>query len=442
MSAAKLVLVLGAGTQTAIWRGPESVTASIGAALGDDPAASLPKILGLLEGSLRERLELAPDEPLSGGEPGVDVVLLPPLADLRLVDLPPLRPEELRTVLARDAHRHFVGRTRPLTVGGHRFEEADSGESPAHTVATAAPRALVDAVVDSARARGWRVERIVPAQAAWLGAVDADPGVVIARVGDTAHLIRVRHGAPDLVRRLPAGDTAALARAAGADPGHAIVLGPASWASAARSALRAAGWVDATPSDAAPEAVAARHARTARPELLPEPLARARQKRRRRTATRLLSAAVVLVAASAVVHLWGTAREYSAVQEERAELRARVVPALAARDSLDRMTRRLQTLQDVAGGTQRWSYALVELSMVLPADTRLISLQAAGDTLVLQAEGGRAGDALNALRGASFRDVRLEGTIQREIEDGATTRERFTLSALLGPGDPDEGAIP
>lgn len=440
MSAPELVLVLGPNVQTAWWRGHESATVTVSTPLGDKPRTTLPPVLGRIEAELRERLALAPEEPLARGGPRVTVVLLPPLADLRMVDLPPLRPGELRSVLRRDAHRHFVGRTRPLTVGGHRFDEADAG--PTATAAAAAPRDLVHALVETIQTREWRLERIVPAQAAWLQALDATPGVVIARVGDTAHLIRTRTGAPVLVRRLPAGDISAIVGAAGADPGHAMVLGPAGWVESTRTALRTAGWVDANPADTAPEAVAALHAARARPELIPEPLARARRQNRRRTVVRLLAVALVLVAASAVVHLWGTARELTAVQNERSELRGVVEPALAARDSLDRMTRRLQTLQTISSGAPRLSYALVELSMVLPSETWMISLQTAGDTLVLDAEGGRAGDALNALRNASFRDVRLEGTIQREIEAGATTRERFTLSAIMGPDASDEGALP
>jgi hypothetical protein len=91
----------------------------------------------------------------------------------------------------------------------------------------------------------------------------------------------------------------------------------------------------------------------------------------------------------------------------------------------------------------RWTFSLVEVSVLLPSETHLVSLRAAGDTAVIEAEGGRAGDALAALRTATtLRDVRIEGTIQREIEDGTASGERFTLSALLAPRSKSPEAPP
>jgi hypothetical protein len=141
-----------------------------------------------------------------------------------------------------------------------------------------------------------------------------------------------------------------------------------------------------------------------------------------------------------VVHLWGTINEVRRVEQERAELRESVMPAVEARDSLDRMTERLANLDALGRESSRWTFSLVELAVLLPPETYLISLRAAGDTAVVEAAGGRAGDALAALSNApSLRDVRLEGPIQRDLEEGSTSRERFTLSALLAPPTPASG---
>jgi hypothetical protein len=111
-----------------------------------------------------------------------------------------------------------------------------------------------------------------------------------------------------------------------------------------------------------------------------------------------------------------------------------VAPALAARDSLDQISARLEELRTMGRESARWTFSLVEVSVLLPSETHLISLRAAGDTAVVEAEGGRAGDALAALRTATtLEDVRIEGTIQREIEGGTASGERFTLSAVLTP---------
>jgi hypothetical protein len=179
---------------------------------------------------------------------------------------------------------------------------------------------------------------------------------------------------------------------------------------------------------------AALHGGDALPELIPTPLAAARQEHSRRTTVRMVGAAIVVLALAASVHLLGLVREYKAVRRERAELRAVVAPALAARDSLDAIDERLEELGALGEESARWTFSLVEMSVLLPDDTHLVSLRAAGDTAVVEAEGGRAGDALAALRTATtLEDVRIEGNIQREIEDGTASGERFTLSAVLKP---------
>lgn len=417
-----LTIVVGEGTLVGVLDTPDSghpVVESVPVLLSDDPGPALRRGLG----QLQEALGIE-------GEIRVRAALLPPLAELRLISLPPLRPEETRAVLTRDAHRHFVGRSQPLLVGATRVGDQ-------RIVAAAAARPLVDALLEAVEGRGWTLERIAPAQAAWIKLLGDGPGVqlLIAIVGTTTHLIRTTDGRPDRIRRIPLQDRAEILGAAGPEPGRMVVLGPGTDRAGLLATLRSEGWVDSG-EDHEPATAAALHADTAEPELLPESLAEARRSRSRRTTVRLVAAAVVLIAAAAVVHLWGTAREYRVVQQERTELREIVAPALAARDSLDRMNARLEALQSIGGESARWSYALVELSMVLPSEVHLVSLQAAGDTVVLEAEGGRAGDALDALSNASsLRDVRLEGMIQRDLEQGTTSRERFTLSALLADGD-------
>jgi hypothetical protein len=97
----------------------------------------------------------------------------------------------------------------------------------------------------------------------------------------------------------------------------------------------------------------------------------------------------------------------------------------------------LAALESLGRESTRLTFSLVELSVLLPPETHLLSLRAAGDTAVVEAAGGRAGDALAALRAApTLRDVRIEGPIERDMEDGATSQERFTLSALLSRSAP------
>jgi hypothetical protein len=257
---------------------------------------------------------------------------------------------------------------------------------------------------------------------------------VIAVEGGTAHVVRTTAGAPDQIRRVPVDDAAVL-EAVGGEPGRALLLADEPERAALAEALSGAGWVLAkSGADASPRRTAARHAGDAAPELVPTPLAMARQEHSRRATVRMVGAAIIVLSAAASVHLMGQVREYNAVRRERAELRDLVAPAVAARDSLTAIDARLEELRALGDESARWTFSLVEMSVLLPDDTHLISLRAAGDTAVVEAEGGRAGDALAALRTATtLEDVRVEGNIQREIEDGTASGERFTLSAVLKP---------
>ena len=444
MALQRLSVALGLEEATVLAPGVEGalvVPASLPSA-ADDPAPALLLLFARIQEALAEGLE-------EGPAVRVRVALLPPLCDARLIPLPPLKPDEMQAVLRRDAARHFLGSGRPLVVAGERVGNGKS-DAGAQVLAVAAPRALVEALQRAVEARGWELERIVPAHGAWLhalgkghGAGAASPSAaqaaavraVVAVERDTAHVLRTVDGSPERIRRLPAGDPAAVAEALGAGPGSVLLLADGDLRAPLAEALAAAGWVQA--SGAVGESarlVAARNAGDASPELVPTPLAWARRERSRRTTVRMVAAAIVTVAAAAVVHLLGTVRDYRSAQQERAEIRDAVTPALAARDSLDLITQRVEQLQSMGREAARWTFSLVEISVLLPSETHLISLRAAGDTAVIEAEGGHAGDALEALRTATtLQDVRIEGTIQREIEDGSAAGERFTLSAVLSP---------
>src|SRR5262245_41838074 len=109
-------------------------TNSIGIALSADRvtavvpgtsfAVSIPCALSV-EGDITERLAAALDDVRSrlGAQLGpsissarIDVALLPPLSDARLIPLPPLQPAEAEAVIRRDAARHFMGGNGARTI--------------------------------------------------------------------------------------------------------------------------------------------------------------------------------------------------------------------------------------------------------------------------------------------------------------------------------------
>jgi len=450
----RIDIAVGPGSLVALIPGGDGVV-RVATALEpgmDDPGPALRQGLGRLEDAIREELGIASEAPVERVH--VRIALLPPFCEVRLVALPPLRPEEILSVLQRDAGRHFLARHRPIVVGGARLGDDQGPDGLPPVLAAAASGTFVRILQAALESRGWELDRIVPAPAAWFHALRSDvplpPGggdggresapirLVVAVLDGMAHLVRASGGAPDRIRRVRAEALDELVAAAGAEPGWCLLLAEGEGRAAIATALKEAGWVIARAGESeAADVAAARHLADAEPELVPIPLALARRARNRKLAVTMLAAAVVIVAAAGVVHLWGTAREYGAIQQARAELREDVAPALAARDSLDRITERLEDLQAVGRASARWTYSLVELSMLLPIESHVVSLRAAGDTVVIEAAGGRAGDALAALsRAPSLRDVRLEGTIQRDLERGTTSRERFTLSAILSESPP------
>ncbi len=448
MTGLQIRIALGAGEITAVLPDRELVIPldPILHPRIEDPGPALRQGFGRLETELRREFG---EERLTGGV-RLQVALVPPLSETRLIELPPLRTTEVEAVLRRIAPRHFLGGGRDLIVGGKRFGKGVMADT-APVFTAAANRNLVEAVHRAVESRGWQLERIVPAQAAWIHALqEAAPlpsadrsgngrevtRLVVAVVGEVVYLVRLVGSQPDLLRRTANGDLPEIVAATGPEPGRALVLAEGEMRARLVHALVEAGWVLISPEEHRTAGIeAARHTAEALPELVSPPLARARNRKVRRRTRMMLTTAALMLVAAAPVHLWGVNRALDEVRAERAALRQLFAPALEQRDTLDRMVERIESLQVVEQATTRWTACLVELSGLLPRDTHLVSLRGEGERVVLEAVGERAGETLSALRRASsFRDVRIEGLIQRELEGGETSREHFTLSLVLTDG--------
>jgi Tfp pilus assembly protein PilN len=304
---------------------------------------------------------------------------------------------------------------------------------------------LVEAVRRAAAVNRWRIRAVVPAIAAWLDAsglpgrrtTDRElPQAVVAVVGDTVQVARVSAGALTTLRRVSTTTPEEVVSAAGAGPGRALVLAAASTRARLERELSAAGWqLMPAPADAATaELAAAAFAGPTDLELIPESLAAQRAERQRSWALRVAVAAGLLFLGAAAVELWGAQRELDAVRSQRAALRPKVAPLMIARDSLMQLEQRQDLIAGLNAGSQRLTPALFDLALLLPSETHLTSLHANGDTLVIEAVGASAGEALEALRAArSMRAVRLEGVVERQLEAGATAAERFSLHARTVP---------
>lgn len=413
-----------------------------------DPEAAA-GVLAAAFADLRDRLTEVVGT--SAERASVHVALMPPLSEVRLLELPPLKSSEARIIIQRNASRYFLGAgqrvigVRPSSNG--KREKVGAAETLA--MGAAAPAALVEAVFAAARATGWKARAVVPAQAAWLalsgraggGKRSVERSTIVAVNDQTAHVLSTEGGEPRGMRRVPA-DSAAITEAAGTAGGDLVLLAPSDRRSELARNLAAQGWIvrsDSLGTKTSAE-VAALMAGKAALELTPASIIEERRQTANRLALRLAAAAVVLLAATVGLEFWGLRRELQAVRAERAAIAAEVAPLLLLQDSVARLNARVQAVAEVANSTPSYTRALLDIALLLPRDAHVTALQATGDTLTIQAVGARAGDAIEALREASsLRDVRLRGIIERELEAGTTAIERFTVMARLAE-DLEEGA--
>jgi hypothetical protein len=455
----RLGVALAADRLVAVLPGDDVDTPWVRAlAPSDDPGIVWPDLAEAL-GELRDALEEVLGK--AGGTARADrfagtlhIALLPPLAHLRLVELPGLRVEEARQVVRRDPSRYF-----PLPVSSALEIDLDGEGWRQHSPFTvlAVPRGLADGMLAAAGSAGWQVAEIVSAHAAWAAAAASllprargGAQALVVCLDDRLDVLRVRDGRVVALRRLPGGapETPALAlsalesfgdgdvRAAGA----IALIGHSPAAAEFRVSLRERG-VDFAVAPAAgslhgapPAATAARFAaRAAGPALLPEAeRVVLRRRRTRRTIARFATAAALIVLAG-VVGLWGVSRERSYIAGQRARLRTPVARALQTRDSLARLTERLATLHSAGATAPRWSALIASLSAELPDDAFLLSLRAGADTVRLEGSATRAAAVFDALvRVPGIRAVRPEEAIRQDVTARGATTERFVLSARLG----------
>lgn len=433
MSGLDIGIALGEREATAVTRAggtTSRLTVAVGFGEGTPVGGALAAAFAQIARGLADQL---------GGEvegARVSVALMPPLADARLIRLPPLKRAEAESVIRRDAARHFVGGTGTRVVVAIPAATEDRTQPGVLYLGAAAPASLVEALHAAARSVGWRMRTVVAAHGAWLEAARRmrGTGTVLAADGDTVHVMRAAGGRCASLRRAPVALPEAVLEAAGEEAGDAMLFADPATRDSLKATLAGAGWhVDDARLATAAEAAASR-ARGARLEFVAPTAAAERRERARRNLVRAAVAAVLLIGAAAVVELWGVHRELNVVLAERAAIHERVAPLLATRDSIDRIDTEASALRGLATRAPRWTRALFDLALLLPEDAHVTLLHTMGDTLVVEATAARAGTALQALRKAgSLEDIRLVGTVERDLEAGTTASERFRFTARLKP---------
>jgi hypothetical protein len=374
------------------------------------------------------------------------IALMPPLTEVRRLELPPLNDVELQRLLARNAQRYFV-QARGAQVVGAAPAGKRARNAPAPMMATAASARFVAMVRTAAEQAGWTIASVAPAESAWAGgAVTAWPS--FAR--GSAWLLVAQEARTDLLQ-LDAGQLVAVRRfRAGALDAPLIVdtIGRSArvgivGASAPKRDLTAAlagqgftpqpigaEWVGAGGSA---EEFAAQFAGSERgPVLRGEEAVAVERVRARRAAWSVAAAAVGVLALSAGVELWGVHRQLRMVREERERLRPQIASTMVGRTTVDATSRSLAALATIERESPHWSSIITTLSEAITSDAYLTAIRARKDSLIVDGLAEHASRVFDALqRSKAVDDVKSAAPVRREMQDDGTALDRFTIAARL-----------
>jgi heme exporter protein D len=391
-----------------------------------------------------------------GPEGTLVVALMPPLTEVRSLDLPPLKREQLLQLLSRNASRYFVTAREPQVVGATASKRA--GEAIPSVLGVAAAARLVQAISTSARDAGWLLDGIIPAEVAWTNAareiwpaLSRGTSSLVVNHPDRTDVLRIVDGELAGVRRFRGGSLdAALVRSAieetrsnGTAP-RAATLGAAAERAELGRALSGSVSVS-TPATqwsqtaGDPMLVAATWASTDDGlTLRTEELTESRAREGRRFVWRAVAASVVVLAMAAAIELWGARRELASLRDQRARIRPQLASTLAGRTNLETSTHRLSALFAAQRETPQLSGVLASVTDALPDGAYLLSFRARRDTLILDGLAKNSGEAFAGLENVpELANVRSIAGIQRQLQDDGTALEHFTVQArMLLPAAP------
>jgi len=387
----------------------------------------------------------------------LDISLMPPLTEVRRLDLPPLTDAELQRLLARNASRYFVNARGPQIVGASAAARRVRGR-PAPVVAAAASTRLVVSIRAAAQQAGWTVEGVSPAESAWAGAALAlwpafarQNSYALIAHDDRTDLLQLEEGRLAAVRRFRAGSADAAMIADTVGPSARVgIAGTPTARRELNVALTGQGLTTSGPSGewaAAAERGDLLAAQFAGGEVGPtlrteSSIALERDNARKATWTILGTAAALFVVA-ALIQLWGVHHQLDIVRAERAKIRPQLSSTLVGRTTVEATYRHLAALSDAERSAPQWSGVIGQLSESVPEGAYLAAIHARGDSLLvdgLAAHAARVFDALEKTHGLI--EVRAASPVRRELQDGGGTLDHFTISARVPRQAPVELTSP
>ncbi|HET9425496.1 MAG TPA: PilN domain-containing protein [Gemmatimonadaceae bacterium] len=389
---------------------------------------------------------------LGAAEGKLVVALMPPLTEVRRLDLPPLKREQVLQLLSRNASRYFVTAREPQVVGTS-IPRRGSRSGPVPVLGVAASARLVSAIAASAKEAGWILEGVVPAEVGWSSAAAAlwptlGKGVahVLVHHEDRTDLLRMEGGALAGVRRFRTGSLDAQliaealhdSRSNGTTPrvGALGAAGPrqelirALPRESAIVSTPAAEWTNASgdPMVAAATFVTPDEGLTLRTG----DVAELRARHGRRLTFSLFGASVALLLGASLLELWGVKRELAAVQAERARIKPQLQTTLAGLSTFEASNRKLAALFAAQRETPYLSGVIASVTDALPESAYLLSFRARRDTLILDGLATSSAEAFAGLESVpELANVKSVGGVQRQLQDDGTALEHFTVQARM-----------
>jgi hypothetical protein len=383
----------------------------------------------------------------------LSISLMPPLTEVRRLELPPLADEDLQRLLSRNASRYFVNARTPQIVGASGAKRRARGK-PSPVVAATASARLVAMIRVAAEQAGWTVDSVSPAESAWAaGALALWPAfarqnayALIAHE-DRTDLLQIEDGRLIGVRRFRGGsaDASMIADAVGptARIGVAGSTGARRAISAALAALNVtvsspSGEWSAAADDA--DVLAAQFAGSdVGPTLRTEGAVAADRASARKMTWIITGATAAMLVVAAGIQLWGVHHQLALVRAERERLRPQLSTTLVGRTTVDATYRHLASLASAERAAPRWSSVIASLSEAVPEEAHLTAIRARGDSLIvdgLAQHAARVFDALEKTHGLV--DVRAASPVRRELQDGGSTLDHFVIGArVVKPSGPE-----
>jgi Tfp pilus assembly protein PilN len=345
----------------------------------------------------------------AGRESRLAIALLPPLVQLRRIELPTMRPPERRRALSRQTAKYLPGVREPQFA----MAEPLARTMPAPHLMVAAPARVIDAIVRAAEQGGWEVATIISAHTAWTAAAyEARPGLrtrtghVVVPVNAHTEILEVQDGHLTGVRRVFSGAQ---------DTQHDGVLHGETYT------------IDE------PDVTAARFAPgVAGPELLPERVYALRAAAQRQSYTRAAISVAVLIVLAAVGVLAHARYTLRQIQKERASLGPNAQQAAAAQEKLTAVSTPLTALGRLETRTVLWSQVLADLSDVLPGSASISSLRGTGDSMIVSGTAARGAEVFERADGAKLiSKIQSSAPIRREVPAEGSPVDRFEFTARV-----------